>query len=59
VHIDPEDDESCSPCDHLPLREELLAGLQVHWAELPAFRAIEDIPCIIWTGRFTWNWFYH
>jgi hypothetical protein len=43
VHIDPEDDETRSPCDHLPLREELLASLQVHWAELPAAGAIEDI----------------
>jgi len=43
VHIDPEDDETCSPCDHLPLREEVLASLRVHWAELPASRAIEDI----------------
>ena len=43
VHIDPEDDETRSPCDHLPLREELLANLQVHWAELPAAGAIEDI----------------
>ncbi|MBI5039986.1 MAG: cation transporter [Gammaproteobacteria bacterium] len=43
VHIDPEDDETCSPCDHLPLREAVLASLQVHWEELPAAGAIEGI----------------
>ena len=43
VHIDPEDDETCSPCDHLPLREEVLTSLRVHWAELPAAGAIEGI----------------
>ncbi len=43
VHIDPEDDETCSPCDHLPLREELLGHLQMHWAGVPAAAAIEDI----------------
>lgn len=43
VHIDPEDDETCSPCDHLPLREEVLARLRALWVELPAAGAIEDI----------------
>ncbi|MBI5461977.1 MAG: cation transporter [Gammaproteobacteria bacterium] len=43
VHIDPEDDETCSPCDHLPLREDVLASLRVHWAEFPAAEAIEGI----------------
>ena len=31
VHIDPEDDERNSPCDHLPLREEMLAALARAW----------------------------
>jgi cation diffusion facilitator family transporter len=31
VHIDPEDDERNSPCDHLPLREEMLAILDQAW----------------------------
>lgn len=43
VHIDPEDDETCSPCDHLPLRDELLPVLQAHWWALPAAAAIEEI----------------
>jgi len=34
VHIDPEDDEKESPCDHLPLREELIDRLIKQWAEL-------------------------
>ena len=39
VHIDPEDDELASPCDHLPLREELLQRLEQQWQGLgPDFR---------------------
>ena len=43
VHIDPEDDELASPCDHLPLRDELLPALREHWQSLPAAAAIEDV----------------
>lgn len=43
VHIDPEDDELASPCDHLPLRDELLPTLREHWQSLPAAAAIEDV----------------
>lgn len=43
VHIDPEDDEICSPCDHLPLRDEILARLRRHWEPLSEASAIEDI----------------
>jgi cation diffusion facilitator family transporter len=43
VHIDPEDDELASPCDHLPLRDELLPALRTHWQSLPAAAAIEDV----------------
>ncbi len=32
VHIDPEDDEKESPCDHLPLRDELINRLGEQWA---------------------------
>ena len=32
VHIDPEDDEKESPCDHLPLRDELIDRLGEQWA---------------------------
>ena len=31
VHIDPEDDEKESPCDHLPLRDELVERLREQW----------------------------
>jgi len=34
VHIDPEDDEKESPCDHLPLRDELIDRLREQWAGL-------------------------
>lgn len=34
VHIDPEDDERASPCDHLPLRDELVRQLDSEWARL-------------------------
>lgn len=31
VHIDPEDDELSSPCDHLPLRNEMMQRLESRW----------------------------
>lgn len=34
VHIDPEDDELASPCDHLPLRDEILRRLESCWQGL-------------------------
>ena len=34
VHIDPEDDELASPCDHLPLRNEILRRLGEQWQDL-------------------------
>ncbi len=34
VHIDPEDDELTSPCDHLPLRDEMLRRLHEQWRPL-------------------------
>lgn len=43
VHIDPEDDESCSPCDHLPLRDEVLRTLRGRWQDLPAAAGIDSV----------------
>lgn len=43
VHIDPEDDETSSPCDHLPLRDEILPILRECWQGLPAVGSIEDV----------------
>lgn len=43
VHIDPEDDETSSPCDHLPLRDEILPILREYWQGLPAAGSIEDV----------------
>ncbi len=34
VHIDPEDDEQASPCDQLPLRDEVLRRLRQEWQGL-------------------------
>lgn len=51
VHIDPEDDEITSPCDHLPLRDELLPQLRAHWHEVPAAAAIEDLTLHYLDGR--------
>ncbi|SER50475.1 cation diffusion facilitator family transporter [Nitrosomonas sp. Nm51] len=42
VHIDPEDDESGSPCDDLPNREHVIKALKQCWPHLPA-SAIEQV----------------
>ena len=34
VHIDPEDDELASPCNHLPLRDEILRRLEQQWQSI-------------------------
>jgi cation diffusion facilitator family transporter len=34
VHIDPEDDELASPCDALPLRDEIMRRLEQQWQHL-------------------------
>lgn len=38
VHIDPEDDEKESPCDHLPLREELIGRLRDQWSDMASIK---------------------
>lgn len=44
VHIDPEDDEHTdNSCKHLPLRDEVMTGLQRHWAEITATQELMDI----------------
>lgn len=43
VHIDPEDDETSSPCDHLPLRDEVLRMLRGLWQDLPAAAGIDSV----------------
>lgn len=42
VHIDPEDDESGSPCGNLPYREKVIEELKQCWPQLPA-SAIESV----------------
>ncbi len=51
VHIDPEDDELASPCDHLPLREELLQRLERQWQELDPAVRIEKVVLHYLDGR--------
>lgn len=43
VHIDPEDDERNSPCDHLPLREDLLAALGRAWEGMPMGARVRNV----------------
>lgn len=42
VHIDPENDESVSPCHDLPLREQIIAELKQRWPQLPV-SAVEAV----------------
>lgn len=51
VHIDPEDDETSSPSDHLPLRDEILQRLRGCWEALPEAAAIEDVTLHYLDGR--------
>jgi cation diffusion facilitator family transporter len=43
VHIDPEDDELASPCDHLPLRNEILRRLGEQWQRIDFGTDIEKV----------------
>jgi len=50
VHIDPEDDETSSPCDKLPLRDEILGRLQARWAS-EGVRDIQDVTLHYLNGK--------
>lgn len=43
VHIDPEDDETASPSEHLPLRDEMLARLHDRWRGLDEARCVRRV----------------
>jgi len=44
VHIDPEDDEHTeNSCKHLPLRDEVMTGLQDHWSDITETQQLMDI----------------
>jgi cation diffusion facilitator family transporter len=43
VHIDPEDDEVASPCNGLPLRDEVMRRLEKRWAKLDPVPDIEKV----------------
>ena len=51
VHIDPEDDERNSPCDHLPLREEMLATLEGAWAGQPLAERVRGVTLHYLNGK--------
>jgi len=43
VHIDPEDDESGTPCGDLPMRGVMLERLRSHWRDIPGAEKINDV----------------
>lgn len=43
VHVDPEDDSRASPCDHLPLRSELLGQLHRNWVGIPEMEQVQEV----------------
>jgi len=43
IHTDPEDDALAKPCDHLPLRKEVIASLEQAWAGLDLANRIEKV----------------
>jgi cation diffusion facilitator family transporter len=51
VHIDPEDDERNSPCDHLPLREDLLAALGRAWEGMPMAARVRNVTLHYLNGK--------
>jgi divalent metal cation (Fe/Co/Zn/Cd) transporter len=51
VHIDPEDDETAAPCEHLDLRDEILKRLEARWREVEAAKAIQRVTLHYLDGR--------
>jgi len=51
VHIDPEDDQLASPCDHLPLRNEILRRLGEQWQHIDFGADIEKVVLHYLDGR--------
>jgi len=51
VHIDPEDDETAAPCEHLDLRDEILQRLEGRWREIEAAKAIQRVTLHYLDGR--------
>jgi cation diffusion facilitator family transporter len=51
VHIDPEDDERNSPCDHLPLREEMLASLDRAWQGISLAARVRNVTLHYLNGK--------
>lgn len=51
VHIDPEDDELASSCDHLPLRNEILRRLGEQWQDIEFGTEIEKVVLHYLDGR--------
>jgi cation diffusion facilitator family transporter len=51
VHIDPEDDESAAPSEHLDLRRKMLERLQDRWRHLDAAAAIRRVSLHYLNGK--------
>ena len=51
VHIDPEDDELASSCDHLPLRNEILRRLGQQWQGIEFGIEVEKVVLHYLDGR--------
>ena len=51
VHIDPEDDETASPSNQLPLRSEVMERLQHQWQGLPVADCLDKVVLHYLDGR--------
>jgi len=51
VHIDPEDDETASPSNELPLRDEVMRRLHQAWAALPMDDCLDKVVLHYLDGR--------
>jgi cation diffusion facilitator family transporter len=59
VHIDPEDDELASPCNGLPLRDEVMRRLEKRWSKLDVNTDIEKVVLHYLDGKVHVDIFMH
>ena len=59
VHIDPEDDEVASPCNGLPLRDEVMRRLEKRWSKLGVHTDIEKVVLHYLDGKVHVDIFMH
>ena len=51
VHIDPEDDETGTPCGNVPMRGVMLERLRSYWGNIPGAERVEDVALHYLGGR--------